>query len=213
LNKNISVVSFFKPNVPRTVVKHQKQVVKKFWPNIEMQQVKYFGPHHKPIDNYMSTCTTEFVVIIDIDAIPLCTESLDVLIDMTDNGKTISGNPQRSNHLDNGEHIFVAPSFLCMSSKLYREIGSPSAEETFRSDVAEEWTYSLEETTGRKINVFDLMPGWDPVPDERWFLKGNNEYGLNTTFAKDGVPMTFHAFWGRKVEQQNKFIEKCAEIL
>lgn len=209
---NVIIVSFYMSNINPEVVRHQKMVMDKLYPNSNFLQISTQYRHGQSMDLFLFQRKEDIVVFLDIDAIPLTTSSIPKIIEMTENGSKIAGSPQRSNHIENNEHIFIAPSTLAINPQLYRDLGCPSALETSRGDVAEEWTYALEERGG-SIAELDLM-GFETEPHgERWYLRGDQIYGLNTTFGINGQELFFHAFQGRMASQQQSFINKCKSIL
>ena len=138
------------------------------------------------------------------------------------------GNVQRSNHIENGQHLFVAPSAMAISESTFLTIGKPSAIETRRSDVGEEYTWKVEEKLGNhyvKLYFplkFEGKPFAPPGHPEvaQWNLKdGQSGYGLQSTFGLcDAVTFeptyTFwHNFQSFYPGQHEKFMAKCAELL
>lgn len=208
----IKAVSFYMKNINPDVVRHQRLVVNKFSKDIEFEQVLTDKSHADSMTEYMQNTDLDYVIFLDIDAIPLSENSFAVLLSMTDNGKAIAGAPQRSNHLQNNEHVYVAPSIMCISTELYCSIGSPSAAKIKnRGDVAEEWTYAQEQAGG-PICLLDVE-SFDPVPNDRWFLKDGQEFGRNTKYSKDSQILFFHSYQGRFKEQQDRFIQECKKVL
>lgn len=206
------IVSFYMSNINPDVVKYQKMVMDKLYPDMKFIQIMTEFRHGQSMDLFLFQRQEDFIVFLDIDAIPLNDWAIPKIIEMTEGGTKIAGSPQRSNHIQNDEHIFIAPSTLAIAPNLYRSLGCPSALETKRADVAEEWTYKLEERGGQ-IAELDII-GFEKEPQgERWYLRGDQIYGLNTTFGLNGQEMFFHAFQGRYPSQQTAFINKCKEIL
>ena len=208
----IKAVSFYMKNINPDVVEHQRLVVNKFSGDIEFEQRLTDKSHADSMTEYMQSTDLDYVIFLDIDAIPLSDKSFSTLLDMTENGTKISGAPQRSNHLQNNEHIYVAPSIMCISTQLYRSLGSPSAAQIRgKGDVAEEWTYAQEQVGG-SIALLDVE-SFDPVPNDRWYLRDGKEFGRNTRYSKDNEVLFFHSYQGRFKEQQQRFIEECKKIL
>lgn len=208
----IQAVSFYMNNINPDVVYYQRQVVEKFCDKIKFNQILTGKNHADSMTDYMKSVDSDYVIFLDIDAIPLCEESFSILIDMTHNGAQISGAPQRSNHISNDEHIFVAPAIMCMPTKLYKLLGSPSAKNIRgKGDVAEEWTYA-QEANGGSVNFLDV-DSFDPVPGKKWYLKGTQEFGRNTVYTYQGKRVFFHSYQGRFKEQQERFVEECKKVL
>lgn len=208
----IRAVSFYMKNINPDVVKYQRLVVEKFCGDVHFDQILTDISHADSMTKYMKTSQSDYVIFLDIDAIPLCEDSFSILVDMTDNGTKISGAPQRSNHIQNNEHVYVAPAIMCMPDALYRSIGSPSASKVKnKGDVAEEWTYAQEDAGGA-INLLDI-DSFDPVPNDRWYLRDGKEFGRNTVYSHRGKRVFFHSYQGRFVEQQTRFVSECKKLL
>lgn len=156
----------------------------------------------------------DVLVFLDIDAVPLSEEALDILVNKANEGYVV-GNIQRSNHIQNDQHVFAAPSLVAIRRDVFEKIGAPSALENRRSDVAEEWTFAAEEAG---VPVYLYMPlRYDRKPTEcdSWALKdGMPVYGQGTTFGdSDGKDLFFHNFQIFHPGQQENFWRKCEEIL
>lgn len=208
----IKAYSFYMKNINPDVVKYQRLVIEKFCGDIEFNQILTDKSHADSMTEYMQKADSDFVIFMDIDAIPLREDAFSVLLDMTDNGTKIAGAPQRSNHIQNNEHIYVAPCVMCMPTELYKNMGSPSAAKVKnKGDVAEEWTYVHEANEG-EISLLDV-DSFDPVPNDRWFLRDGKEFGRNTVYSHFGTKIFFHSYQGRFKEQQNRFVEECKKLL
>lgn len=164
--------------------------------------------------NIKQTLDFDVVLFLDIDAVPLSDKSLELYINRAAEGRLV-GNVQRSNHIQNNQHIFAAPSAVAISRETYKKIGCPSALENFRSDVAEEWTFAAEEN-GVPVDLF--MPlRYDRKPSEcdSWALQdGQPHYGQGTTFGdEEHGELFYHNFQIFHPGQQELFWAKCEEIL
>lgn len=234
--KKPCIVTFFMNNVHMKTVQLQRDVVEKFnKSNVPFYSIKTDMSHGASIDYFWSMngakvdtfvelietkVDHDVVLVLDIDAIPLNEDSIDYLIEQAYNGKIV-GNAQRSNHIDNGQHMFVAPSVVALSRETFIKIGSPSSLETSRSDVLEEYTWKAEEN-GVEVELlmptrFDAPPirmAWEKETDPYWKLAdGYPNYGIGTTFGKDGKEMFWHNFQIFRPGQQERFWNKCEEIL
>lgn len=172
----------------------------------------------------------DVIMFLDVDALPCDDMAIDYYISQAAEGKLI-GNIQRSNHIQNNQHVFAAPSAVAMSVDTFATIGFPSAIPTARGDVGEEYTYAAEKT--KIVPVSLMMPlGFEEAPAEcpSWALKdGQPVYGRGTTFGlpsvieqvenypayfeKPPVPMFWHQFQSFHPGQQEKFWTKCEDIL
>jgi hypothetical protein len=157
----------------------------------------------------------ESVLILDIDCIPLNNDSISYIFNEAERGKLI-GNIQRSNHINNNQHVYVAPSCVCITRELFEKLGKPSFDITNRGDIGEELTY-LAEQMGIEIEMF--MPSeYTELPynqNEPWDQKdGMPKYGVGTTFVnKNGDKMFYHLFQSRLNHFSNLFFLKCADLL
>jgi hypothetical protein len=155
-------------------------------------------------------------MFLDIDAVPLNDSAIDLYVEQAYNGALV-GNIQRTNHIENGQHTFVAPSAMAISVSTFLTIGKPSAIETYRSDVGEEFSW-LSEKKG--IKIVKYMPlKFEAAPAEAlegWALAdGMPRYGLGTTFGnlETGEETFWHNFQVRFPGQPERFMNKCNELL
>lgn len=234
---NACIVSYFMSNIDEKTVKLQKEVVQKFnkskYPHLVFNgdvrhgsSIDYFWalngitlPAFKDA-NINQQVDFDVALILDIDCIPLSEFAIDHLVQEAANGKLI-GNAQRTNHLDNNQHVFAAPSASAVSRESFLKMGTPSALETGRSDVLEEYTWSAESS---QIKVDLLMPlRYDKAP-ERYEWEGDQPpywpladgmppYGIGTTYGLDGKDAFYHNFQIRMPGQQERFWQKCNEVL
>lgn len=163
----------------------------------------------------------QVVIILDIDCIPLSKHAFEYYAKNALAGSLI-GNAQRTNHLQNNQHVFAAPSASAISKNTYVKIGAPSALETDRSDVLEEYTWAAEATG---VNVMKLMPlkydappqryDWEKSQPPYWDLAdGMPKYGMGTTYGNEEQGELFwHNFQIRMPGQEERFWNKCEEVL
>lgn len=244
MNKhNACIVSFYMDNISDKTVQLQKEVVAKFNKSkvphysIKMNVPNMQNPHGISIDYFwgINGCKPDslknydiskqldhdVVLILDIDCIPLNDNAIDLYIEKAAEGRLI-GNIQRSNHIDNNQHVFAAPSAVSISKTTFQKIGMPSALETNRSDVGEEYTWKAEE---QSIPVDLLMPlgynkppfryQWEVNQPPYWALAdGMPVYGIGTTFGNEEYGGLFwHSFQIFHPGQQENFWKKCGEVL
>lgn len=234
---NPCIVSFFMNNIDMKTVGLQKSVVEKynkskvhhyiikvdvphgiamdyFW-TINGHKVSVFNEHEIP-----KQLEHDVILFLDIDAFPLHEDAIDYYIEEAAKGRII-GNAQRTNHIENNQHVFAAPSAVALSADTFEKLGKPSAYETARGDVAEEYTYKAEE---HLIPVDLVMPlrydnppqryDWEKNPPSYWALAdGMPVYGMGTTYGRDGKDLFYHHFQIRFPGQQEKFCLKCEEVL
>lgn len=234
---NACIISFFMDNIDMKTIEYQKSVVEKFnkskYPHYIM---KTNAPHGISIDyfwavngvplgafkdtNLEQQVDHDIVLILDIDAVPLHEDAIDYYVAEALSGKLI-GNAQRSNHIENNQHVFAAPSASAISRESFRKIGTPSAAETARSDVLEEYTWAAE-ANGVSVDLvmplrYDKAPqryAWEGNQPPYWALAdGMPVYGMGTTYGRDGKDLFYHNFQIRLPGQQEVFWKKCEDIL
>lgn len=233
------IASFFMDNIDPKTVGLQKSVVEKYNKSKHHHYImKVNMPHGVAIDYFWSvnghrvdkTFKPEFeikqeldydvILFLDIDAMPLHEDAIDYYIEEAAKGKVI-GNAQRSNHINNNQHVFAAPSAIALSAETFNKIGRPSAYETARGDVAEEYTYAAE-SVGVPVDLvmplrYDVAPqryDWEKDQPPYWALAdGMPVYGMGTTYGRDGKDMFYHNFQIRMEGQQERFWAKCEEVL
>lgn len=235
---NACIVSFFMNNIDMKTVGLQRSVVEKYNPNkIKHHSIKVDAPHGVAMDFFFAlngfkppkfgdvdvkqTMHHDVILVLDIDCIPLQDISIDYYLKQANDGKLI-GNAQRSGHIENGQHVFAAPSAVALSTATYDKIGRPSANPTERSDVCEEYTWEAEK---HGVPVDLLMPvrydrsvyrfDWEKDRDPHWSLgDGKPNYGIGTTFGHSELGDLFwHSFQIFHPGNQEKFWEKCEEVL
>ena len=222
------IASFYMENIPIEVRQAQKRVVDLFRGEIPFKQLLTHYDHARSID-YLIRDGLEYegydtLILLDVDAIPLHKKSFDVLLELTYSGTKISGAPQASNHLHSpyNEDLFVAPSIMCITRKLWDEIGRPSAEPDRWNDVAQRFSRMAGWNRVRMLDVYSYEKAPEPVmlPDGTidappfWKLgRTKDRYGLNTIFNYGKAPLFFHSFQSWAPGQQARFIEKCKETL
>lgn len=239
--RNPCIVSIFRKNVDPKTVGLQKSVVEKFNPKgYKHYQFQLELPHGVAIDYFWSQngvavdkfveatggrdipqgSAHDAVLILDIDAIPVSERAFEKFFEAAYAGKLI-GNAQRSNHLDNDNHLFAASSCAAISLGTFVNIGRPSAyENPPRSDVLEEYTWEAERCG---VEVELLMPTkyerppvrfeWEGDQPPYWNLKDDINYGVGTTFGDDEGDLFYHQFQICHADHQQMFQRKCEEIL
>jgi hypothetical protein len=198
------VTSFYMPNVSRRVVAAQRAVIKKYLPpNLAVEQVLTMKRHEDAMTHYMRTTPFRAVLFLDIDCVPVADGAIDRMFRGAEAGE-LAGSVQRSNHIQNNQHLYVAPSCMALSGETYRRLGQPDFESTPRGDVGEELTYEAE---ARGVSVRLLWPV--SSEDFVWDLIDGKRYGHGTTF-EGGF---WHAFQIRFRQHQDDFIRRCEGFL
>jgi len=224
------IFSFFMSNIPQEAVVTQRKVVDKFnvskYPFYQMHTQMRHGFtidgtwHLNGIDirpEFVRKIPKKFdfdvIMFLDIDALPLNDKAIDLYVQQAYDGALV-GNIQRTNHIQNGEHTFVAPSAMAISVSTFLTIGKPSAIETSRSDVAEEYTWLAEKKGIKVIKYMPLRFEGKPAESDSWALAtGMPHYGRQTTFGDTGCETFWHNFQSVHPGQHEKFMSKCEELL
>jgi hypothetical protein len=210
------ILSPYMKNIDPVILSHQKAVMVTLANQLTFIQYQTNKPHGKTLDELLDKAYRlkyDTVMFMDIDAIPLSYDAIVKTLSKAHAG-TIVGNVQRSNHIRNDEHVFVAPSFMGISPQVWHDMGRPSFAETARGDVAEEVTYAAE---ANNVPYYFYMPlDFEAAPIEapHWNLKtGWPVYGCGTTFADQTTPVSYHSFQISHGHNKDNFIAKCKQII
>ena len=239
---NACIVSFFMDNLDIKTVHKHAETVKKFnkskVPHYHINTPMHHGASMDYIWHMMGLKHKTFgeqilaknfdhdiVFFLDVDALPLNDWVIDEYIAQASRGKLI-GNIQRSNHIENNQHVFAAPSAVALSVDTFLSLGKPSAIPNQRSDVGEEYTWAAEKAGVPIILHMPLRFDAPPAECPSWALKDKMPvYGRGTTFGGnwwDGTEvialdspsdMIWHNFQSFHPNQQERFIAKCDELL
>lgn len=216
-------------NITADAVQHQKKVVDKFnKSNITFYQVLTDVSHGYTMTKLVEMLEKkghDAILFLDIDCVPVNDYALDYVFKQAYAGKVI-GDAQRSNHIENDQHVFAGAHNVCFSIETYNKIGRPSLEPTTRGDVAEELTFRAEES---KIDVELFMPlryeappirmAWETNTEPFWRLAdGMPNYGIGTTYGLDDGEKQTDMFWHCwqnyiSEAQQKRFLDKCKQLL
>jgi hypothetical protein len=210
------ILSPYMANVNPLVREYQFKVMNAICAEYTFKQVLTDKPHGKTCDMLLNTCIKkgyDVALIMDIDAIPLSNYAIEHTLYQANKGKLV-GNVQRSNHIKNDQHVFVAPSFIGINLQSWDILGRPSFVETERGDVGEEFTYAWEERGWPMIMYMPKHYEQSPKECESWALKdGMPHYGIGTTFEHIGTEMSYHAFQIIHNKSLENFINKCNSII
>jgi len=222
---NPCIATIFMKNIDPVILENQKKVLEKFnKSNIAHYPVLTDAPPGYTMDKLIDMLEErghDAIMFLDIDALPLNDKALDYLFEQAYAGKVI-GSAQRSNHIQNNQHIFAAPHNITFTVATYRKIGNPSFNPNHRGDVAEEITFKAEENN---VPVEIIMPlrydappirmDWEPKDSPPYWdlADGMPKYGIGTTFGTEGNEMFWHMYQSFYPGQKERFIKKCEDIL
>lgn len=216
------IVTGYDKNISIDIVFHQKQVVDKLRRGIPFFSYNYSGSDllhgdvcnklvHKMFYEYQEGA--DCILILDIDCIPLSSETLEWTFHRAYSGSLV-GNAQRSNHYDNNQHVFAAPSYLCFTRDTFEAAGSPTLSFSKKYDCSELLTVNCRK---HGIPVDLLMPiSYDSLNEDGklWDLAdGMPKYGIGNTYSNGKDPVSYHLFCSRFNKFDNYFIRKCKEVL
>jgi hypothetical protein len=228
--KNPCIASIFMKNIDPNAVQLQKSVVEKFNKSkIVHYQVLSEAPPGYTMDKLVDMLESrghDAIMFLDIDCLPLNDSAIDYFFEQAYAGKVI-GDAQRSNHIQNNQHVFCAPHNITFTIADYRKLGNPSFMPNYRGDVSEELTFRAEEGN---IPVEIIMPLRHDAPPIRmeweskdappyWDLAdGMPKYGIGTTFGhtdESGAAsdLFWHMYQSFYPGQNERFIKKCEEVL
>lgn len=223
--RNPCIVSLFMRNINPKTVELQNKVVKKF----NKSEVAHYPilTDHNPgysmdLANQMTMKKHDAIMFLDIDAVPVSANAIDYFFDQAYAGKVI-GSAQRSNHIQNNQHVFCAPHNVTFSFETFEKCGKPSFLPNYRGDVSEEMTWRARENN---VEIEILMPtrfdappirmDWEPkdLPPYWDLADGMPKYGIGTTFGHETLgEMFWHCFQSYQPGQQERFWNKCEELL
>lgn len=151
---------------------------------------------------------SDVIVIIEPDCIPLNKENLISYIKYAYQNETFVGIAQVSNHIHPKSHIYAAPGFYAMSSKVYNKLGRPSFTEERNSDTAEAVSYLAED---KGIRYRSLMPTYFEKESSEglWPLGSLGYYGIGTVFD-DAI---YHLYQSRMAENIELFVKRCDQVI
>jgi hypothetical protein len=225
MSRNPCIVSIYMQNIDQKTPALQKAVVSKYnKSNVTFHQVVTAGSHGATMTllvPMLEKMGHDAVLFLDIDCVPVDDSAIDFMFENVYNGKLI-GDAQRTNHIDNNQHVFCGAHNVGFSMDLYSKIGKPSFEPTPRGDVAEELTYLARENN---IEVHLLMPlsydapplrmAWEPqnLPPYWSLADGMPNFGIGTTYGEGDKPLFWHCWQSSLPGQQERFWKKCEELL
>lgn len=131
-------------------------------------------------------------LFVDIDAFPLTPTMVERAFAAAEVGR-IFGVAQTANHLPDRDFVYAAPSFICLSRRVWDRIGQPSFVEDEASDVGMRVSRAA---AAHDVTVELLYPNFVVVP--RWRLGGKGCTGFGTFYGEGGV---FHLFEARKTRR------------
>lgn len=224
MNRKRCVFTYANFQVDEKIINLQRKVIQKFnsIENCDYQILRYKAkdPEVVPdqvIDHGLSELFKSYdtILILDIDCVPLSTRSLEYTFEQAEKDILV-GNVQRSNHINNNKHVYVAPSCITLTWEMYNELGKLSFAPTNRGDIGEELSYRAE-ALNKNIEMY-LPSKYEDLPyqsSEPWDLNDVlPKYGIGTTFVNSkNEEMFYHLFQSRVGVFNKLFYNKCSELL
>lgn len=224
MNNKRCIFTYANYQVDEKIIDLQRKVIQKFnsLDKCHYQFLRYNAkdPEVVPdqvIDHGIKELFTHYdtILILDIDCIPLSTRALEYTFEQAEKGILV-GNVQRSNHIENNKHVYVAPSCIALTWDLFNELGKLSFTPTNRGDIGEELSYKAE-SMNKKIEMF-TPSSYEENPyqmNEPWDLNDElPKYGIGTTFVNDkNEEMFYHLFQSRVGLFNQLFYKKCSQLL
>lgn len=193
------ITTFFNQNIPPEIPERQHEVMVSLLADSSDRIWLPFTTglavsHAQFLDAMLQEAyrVVDHVLILDVDAIPLCQEAIDHLWNQARAG-ALAGVEQCASHLG-GTHDYISPAVACLSREVYARLGAPSAVADGENDVFERLTRVAAERgvtlSPLRVHRYMAEPSW-PLADGRRF-------GIGTYYGADGKDLFFHNFCSRK---------------
>ena len=199
------IFSFYNSKVNARVPEYQQAVFKKLGFTIEHIVDENYS--HGDFLNYIcrNITDTRFIIVFDIDCIPVNKKWIVKLLADLQQPHTIAGAAQTANHLQEGKNLYVSPFFFGISTAYLKELNYPDMTMTTDMDAGQN-------LTGEVIKNGGIVNYWFPthIEAEEWDLYHpvHKRFGAGTTY-NDAV---YHAFFSR-FDQSDRFVKKCKAVL
>lgn len=216
------IVTGYNDKIDPKVVSYQKMVVDKLRGAIPFFAYDYTGSDmlhgdvcnkliHKMFYEYQEGA--DCVLFLDIDCVPLSRKALEWTFERAYSGELV-GNAQRSNHYENGQHVYAAISYAAFTRETYENAGSPTMSFSKKYDCSELLTVNCSKNN---IPINLLMPTHSESANEDgeyWNLAdGMPKYGIGTTFSNGEFDVSYHLFCSRFHKYNKLFFNKCHNII
>ena len=224
------IFSYANFQIEKEVLSHQQAVIEKFIYTPSIQVCHYHFLNYNAPDGVVFPDQVidyafhelffnknyDTILMLDVDCIPLSARALEYTFWEAEVNRKLIGNVQRSNHLENDQHLYVAPSCMCITKDVFMQMGVPLFAPTNRGDIGEELTYIADK---KNIPVETFLPScYETLPcdsDNPWDLTDElPKYGIGTTFVNFlGEEMFYHLFQCRTGVFNHLFYDKCKNVL
>jgi hypothetical protein len=215
----IGIYSFCTTNLNPNIAVSQRKVFEKF--NLKITQFiedPIYDPyrqHGYSINNIIKNSEEEYIIIFDIDCIPLKPDFYDRIVSEISDDNTLSGARGSSG---NGMRDYIHAGFFGFSKKLYYECGNPAMEYftgEYSGDTSQRFTDECIKQN-KNIKYWEITSSLDKV----FYIPSSNIFfGHGTVYEN----LIYHQFQISEVSKfnnivefqknQKSFIDKCNQII
>ena len=200
----LAIHTWGSPTINQELLTYHQKVFEKLNLPINYTRTKQIG-HGRWMESILNSSESDVVIFFDLDCIPTNRNIVIKAAKYCIENESIFGIAQASNHIPPGDFIFCGPSFLAISVKAWREIGSPPLREFPGFDVAEYLSYLI---LKKNRKYFSLLPEFY-FEQSGDYLHCFGEYGIGT-YYEGGI---FHLWQARNGRFLNYFITACNSVL
>lgn len=162
--------------------------------------------HAKFMDYCLKNFDSDVFIFFDLDCIPLDERVLENMVEELIKEDCIIGIEQSANHI-NADFIYAGPACFGITKNVYDKIGGASFDGTYRSDVAQEYTY-LSYEKGILVKFFELISS----KNNKWRLGRDRFFGNGCLYSfKDSN--IYHQFQTGIEEQKEDFKLECQKVI
>lgn len=200
------IFSFYNSKVNAQVPRYQKAVFNYFGYTIKQVKNEDYTEHGDFLNDICKdVADTKYLIIFDIDCIPVKIDWLKMLLEDLEQPRTLAGAAQTANHLRAGKNLYVSPFFFGISIAYLKELNYPDLKMTDDMDGGQNLTEQVIKNRGH-------IKYWWPteVEEKQWPL-----YHPEHTFFGPGTTYNgaiYHAFFSLH-NMSNRFFKKCKEVL
>jgi hypothetical protein len=194
------------PRTSSEIHAYQREVLAHF--KIAINYTAQEEQHGAWMDRIMAMSRTDLVIFIDVDCIPVYSDTVEKVLRLALHNQTFAGPAQATNCIANSAHIFAAPSMLAVCRSYWEAVGRPSFQPFDRGDVAQRLSLIADERRSAYTALFPLA--YEREPQEGiWRLGNYGHYGIGTFYA-GGI---YHLFQGRLTDNISLFRERCRNVI
>lgn len=216
---NVGIYSFCTTDLNPDIALYQKKVFNKF--NLKINQrienptCNLHSQHGDVLNNIINNSENDYIIIFDIDCIPLSYNFYNKICKEISDNNTLSGARGSSG---NGMRDYVHAGFFGFSKKLYNECNNPQMQHfvgEYSGDTAQRFTDECLKLN-KNIVYWDITYSSDKV----FYIPSNKTYFGHGTIYENMIYHQFEITQNYKFvniqtykENQRIFIEKCKEII